>query len=296
MYNEVKNGVPRNMWITVTNAYRTVAIPKYREYAEEIAGIANILNITAADYYALNCYYELCVMCTSIVARDKNNKLILARNFDFGYTEVLRKMHINVVYKRNNKELAKCGNIAGYVGVFTCLKPYAFAISMNARPLGNVQDFISRLVAGRILTTWLLRDTMLNTATYEDAMRMIEGAATVSGSYMIIAGLKENEGTVITRARDSIVSSKKLSTEQWFLAKCNSDDGNTTDIRTNWVHKAMAELGQSNTDLNTVLNNVLLQSPLLRPTTVATILMSPVNNYYKSIIPTTPTTDTPEFP
>jgi len=286
VFNSIKDETPKDTWRTISNAYGTVVVNRYKEYAEEIAGIANILGITPEDYYVINCFYELIVMCTSIVAKDKNNKLILARNFDFGHTEILRKIHINVMYMRNNKVVAKCGNIAGYIGVFTCLKPGAFAVSMNARPMSNVQDFISRLLEGRILSTWLLRDTILNVENYEDAVREIKRAMTVSGSYIIIAGMKEYEGTVITRARDSIVSSRELSRDTWYLVKCNSDDNVTTDERTNWATQAMTKLKQSNTNLDTILSNVLMEHPILRSNTVSTILMSPVDNYFKSIIAT----------
>jgi len=286
IFDTIKNGTSKDIWGILLNAYSTVVVNMYKEYAEEIAGIAAILGVTAGDYYAINCFYELMVMCTSIVARDKNNNLILARNFDFGFTEILRKIHINVVYMRNNKVVAKCGNIAGYVGVFTCLKPGAFAVSMNARGMGNLQDFISRLLQGKILTTWLLRDTTLKAETYEDAVKEIKTAMTVSGSYIIIAGMKGNEGTVITRARDSIVSSREISKDTWYLVKCNSDDNVITDERTNWANEAMTKLKQSNTNLDTILSNVLMQHPLLRSNTVSTILMSPIDNYFKSIIAT----------
>lgn len=295
IHRTIKGGIRENIWINIANVYRTVAIPKYREYAEEIAGIAKILNISAQDLYVVNCFYEIAVMCTSIVARDKNNKLILARNLDFGFTSLLRQGHIIVHYKRNNKVIAQCGNIAGYIGVFTCLRPGAFAASINARLLSNLGDFISRLRDGKILTTWLLREAILNSATYNEAVERVSKARTVSASYIIFAGLRDNEGTVITRGRDSVFSEKKLSRDTWFLAKCNSDD-NVHERRTDWANEAMTKLGQKNTNLDAILNNVLSRDPLLRSNTVATILMSPVDGYYKSIIASTLTTEDSEFP
>jgi hypothetical protein len=289
VYEGIKARVNEKLWKTIAEAYKTIAITRYREYAEEIAGMAYILNISAADYYVLNCFYEIIVMCTSIVARDKNNKPVLARNFDFIFPEVLRMVHIDVVYMKEGAVVAKCGNIAGYTGVFTCLKPYAFAAAINARPIGNIEDFITRLLAGRILTTWLLREAVLKSPNYGEALKLVTRAQTVTGSYIILAGMKENEGAVITRARDSVFSVRKLSNETWYLAKCNSDDNVTNDTRTNWVNNKMKELGQANIDLDVLKNDVLLKPPLFGSFTISTIMMSPSNGYYKSNITNTET-------
>eukprot|EP00826_Nyctotherus_ovalis_P062113 TRINITY_DN892_c0_g6_i1.p1 TRINITY_DN892_c0_g6~~TRINITY_DN892_c0_g6_i1.p1 ORF type:complete len:384 (-),score=76.94 TRINITY_DN892_c0_g6_i1:108-1151(-) len=286
IYGVIKREIPRNLWKIVASTFATVTIPKFKEYAEEIIGISQILNITATDIYVLNCFYEIDMLCTSIVARDKDNKLILARNFDFSFTPYLRKMHVTAVYKRNGVEIARCGNIAAYIGVFTCMRMGAFAVSMNARGMNNVQDFLLKLREGRLLTTWMLREAVLNAGNYKSAVRMVEGKRTVSASYITIVGVKENEGTIITRTRDSPVNIRKLSKNVWYIAQCNSDVGHVGDKRTEWVNKAMTELGQSNTSLDVILNQVLLRPPLLQSNTVATILMCPADKYFKSIIAT----------
>eukprot|EP00826_Nyctotherus_ovalis_P013212 TRINITY_DN1353_c0_g1_i2.p1 TRINITY_DN1353_c0_g1~~TRINITY_DN1353_c0_g1_i2.p1 ORF type:complete len:313 (+),score=60.08 TRINITY_DN1353_c0_g1_i2:238-1176(+) len=251
VFEALKQGVPKSTWDLVAGTFRTVAVKKYKEYTEEFGGIGQLTNLSATDVYVLNCFYEMSAMCTSIVARDKNNKLILARNFDFGFKPVIRKMHINVVYKRQGKEVARCGNIAGYVGALTCMRLKAFALAMNGRVQGNFQEFVMRLRQGWIPTTWMLREAVLNAENYEAAVKMVRGRRTVSASYVTIVGTKENEGTVITRNRDRPVNIRKLSKDTWFIAQCNADLGSGDD-RTQWANEQMAKLGQSNASLEAV--------------------------------------------
>lgn len=284
LYFQLKSEANATLWATAANAFNTVAMTKYKEYAYELIGISRVLGISAAELYAFNCIYELYVMCTSIVARDKHNKPILERNLDFYYTPLLREAHVNYVYTRNNKEVARCGTFASFIGVSTCLKPGAFATSMNARKQRNLNEFLVRLLEGKALTTLLMRETVLKSANYDEAVNFATTAKTISGSYITIAGVKENEGTIITRGRDGADSSKKLSEETWYLAKCNVDDEVVDDARTKSVNERMAKLGQKNTSLRTVLSKVLLKEPLFNAWTVTTILMKPEKSYYNSII------------
>eukprot|EP00826_Nyctotherus_ovalis_P050196 TRINITY_DN6130_c0_g1_i9.p1 TRINITY_DN6130_c0_g1~~TRINITY_DN6130_c0_g1_i9.p1 ORF type:complete len:183 (+),score=38.49 TRINITY_DN6130_c0_g1_i9:78-626(+) len=175
-----------------------------------------------------------------------------------------------------------------FIGVSTCLKPGAFATSMNARKQRNLNEFLVRLLEGKALTTLLMREMVLKSVNYDEAVSAMTTAKTISGSYITIAGIKENEGTIITRGRDGAVSSKKLSEETWYLAKCNVDDEVVDDARTKSVNKRMTNLGQKNATLRTILSKVLLKEPLFNDWTVTTILMKPERSYYNSIIAADP--------
>ena len=55
---------------------------------EEIIEISKATGIPASNITLLNYYYELAsVGCTSIVARNARNKIILASNLDFAYPD-----------------------------------------------------------------------------------------------------------------------------------------------------------------------------------------------------------------
>eukprot|EP00826_Nyctotherus_ovalis_P007883 TRINITY_DN1202_c0_g2_i2.p1 TRINITY_DN1202_c0_g2~~TRINITY_DN1202_c0_g2_i2.p1 ORF type:complete len:182 (-),score=31.50 TRINITY_DN1202_c0_g2_i2:489-1034(-) len=165
MHTLLKKIIHKNIWRAFAETFKAIA-PKYREQAEELAGIAQLTNISITDVYVTNCFNEINAMCTTIVARDKNNKLVLARNFDFAAMPEARKVCISVVYKRQGKEIARCGAIAGYVGVFTCVRLGAFAVAMNGWGLGDIQEVILRLRKGIMPASWMLRETVLNVGNY----------------------------------------------------------------------------------------------------------------------------------
>eukprot|EP00826_Nyctotherus_ovalis_P007884 TRINITY_DN1202_c0_g3_i10.p2 TRINITY_DN1202_c0_g3~~TRINITY_DN1202_c0_g3_i10.p2 ORF type:complete len:102 (+),score=15.26 TRINITY_DN1202_c0_g3_i10:86-391(+) len=78
---------------------------------------------------------------------------------------------------------------------------------------------------------------------------------------MIVAGIKENEGTVITRDRDSANNIRKLSKDTWFLVQCNAE-AFQDDENTRRANEAMAKLGQNGTTLDTIASEVLLKPPV----------------------------------
>ena len=155
MVKSIKENFPKDIQSILIRVFNTITKEKYKEYTEEITGMAKVLGVAPQDIFISNCIFELITMCTSIVAQDPNNKVVLARNFDLKFTKALRKLHYTIIYKKNNKELFRCGNIAGYTGVFTCMKPNAFSLSLNARRLNNKQEMIKQFLDGKPLTGWV---------------------------------------------------------------------------------------------------------------------------------------------
>ena len=280
----IKKKVPKEIQNIMVRVFNTITKIKYKEYAEEIIGMSKSINGTSIDIFIMNCILELLTMCTSIVAQDPNNKVILARNFDFPFTGILRKMHFTFIYKKNNKELFRCGNVVGNTGIFTCLKPNAFSISLNARMLNNTNEMINQFMKGMPLLGWVLRETMINAKDYKEAVKMVRGSKTVSGGYIIIAGIKKDEGCVITKNRNDVAKFETLSDSTWFLAQCNNDPSNATDVRTVWAKKEMKKLGRQNVNLNNLVNKLLLKIPLLNNNTVAIVSMSPIDKFMDIII------------
>jgi len=78
--------------------------PSYHEYLEEIKGIATIVDIPWEKLVIANLYYEFVMapMCTSVIARDKNNKILHARNFDLWAWEALSRLSATIEVYRGN--------------------------------------------------------------------------------------------------------------------------------------------------------------------------------------------------
>ena len=61
------------------------------DYKKEIEGYAKLCSINKVDFLILNFVYELILikMCTSVVFLDKYNKINLASNLDYEFTEAM---------------------------------------------------------------------------------------------------------------------------------------------------------------------------------------------------------------
>jgi len=258
----------------------------YPEMADEIQGIADILEIPSGELFTLQCYYELSVLCTSIVARNPDGRILLGRNLDFEPVKLLQQIFYRGVYTTNGKTLFECSGLAGYIGVITCFKNDKFAISLNARYANTKYDFIINLIVGRPFMTWVIRDALTNAKTYNQAFKIVTERKALFGSYIIISGTEEREGAVITRDANKAIDIRKLDENNWFLVQCNNDPWDIAgDERTLVAIQRMKEIGPENVTLEEIANKILLQAPNLRDRTVSTSLMSPEENYMISYIP-----------
>ncbi len=255
------------------------------EYAAEIQGISVAANVPAFYIFALNAMYELVEQCTSIVSRDTTGHITLARNLDVLYADHLRKLNVALIYTKDGHELFKCSGLAGSIGMLTCVKPGQYAISLNARDLYQPLSALWSAVRGRPTVTWLIRTTLMTAQTYTAALELFTTRPSISGSYIIIAGTQPNEGAVITRGRDGAVHTTQLNETAWYLAQCNVDPWVAPDERTVITNEWMREMGQDGISLGRIAEDILMQPPVFRDNTIATILMDPATGYLLAYVP-----------
>jgi acid ceramidase len=105
-------------------------------YGDEMKGIANATNTPLGEIVLYNIFYEIFTVCTSIVSQDPQGNIVHARNLDFGLflgwdianntwiiSEMLRPLIINVNFTRNGDLVYRSVSFAGFIGVFTGVKP-----------------------------------------------------------------------------------------------------------------------------------------------------------------------------
>ena len=257
----------------------------YPEMAEEIMGMADVLGITDGQMFTVQCYYDLSVLCTSIVARDPNGHILLGHNLDYEPADLLVRAYYTSVFKKNGKVHFKCSGIAGYVGVLACLKDDDFAITMNARYVSSVPKLVINLLLGRPTLTWVLRHALTYAANYKEAYSIVTKTSALSGAYVIMAGIKDREGASITRDDNGVIGVQRLNSTTWFVAQCNVDPSEANnDLRTSTAIQRMKAIGPQNITLANMAGEVLLQPPNLRPITIASVLMSPEDSYIVTYI------------
>jgi len=103
------------------------------EAYKELEGIASILEIPTHELIMINYLYELDAYCISIVGRMNNGTIFLARNLDFYFPEETRKLLFNAHFSMGDRLIFEAPMFAGTIGIYTALKPDAFALAVNER-------------------------------------------------------------------------------------------------------------------------------------------------------------------
>lgn len=264
-------------------------------YADEMQGIANVTGAPLGEIVLYNIFYEIFTVCTSIVGQDANGNMLHARNLDFGLflgwdianntwtvSEMLRPLILNVNFTRNGVLAYKAVSFAGFIGVFTGVKPNVFSLSMNERfevkgGYIGLFEWIIGTNRNQSWVTFLPRDLFEdNSITYETALLKLANNPILAPCYYIVGGPEPMQGAVVTRDRDKAADVWKLGTNNtWFLAETNYDHWVKPlfiDDRITPANKCMNLIGQQGLSF-AGLFNVLSSKPVLNKLTVYTALM-----------------------
>ena len=270
-------------------------------YKEEIVGIADTLGISKAEIFAANVFYELEKLCTSIVTRDDHGSIYHARNMDLGallgwdkkgeswkIAELLRPLSVNIDFQRNGTTVYKSVQFAGSVGVFTGVVPKRFSLSLNSRSADHLFEGPFSLIKWLYFSdeelhfaSFFARTALEKSRNFSDAVNMLSTGPLLVSVYYIVAGVKPEQATVISRTTTGSVNPLKFSSpKNWYLLQTNYDhwkDPPFYDDRRTPARICLNRARNSATrdyDQYTLLYNVLSTIPVLNKATIYTALMS----------------------
>ncbi len=268
-------------------------------YGVELAGFAKIANVSEKNALLANMIYELtaykrtgaATACTSIITKTADGKIIHARNFDYGFSNSLRDLVIEVEFMDSGKVVYTGTTFAGLVGLPSAQKPNAFTISINERNIGSIwENAFEGLLAGTHgIAHLVVRDLVSNPMyDFEMATQILAKTPLIATIYAIMGGLEE--GVVITHGHPSAVNMWWLGTNNsWFLVETNYDHWKPPppqDDRRDVAIKEMTNVGVSKISVTTILD-VLSVPPVLNPGTIFTNVMSAsMPEQYKSWVRT----------
>ena len=124
--------------------------------------------------------------------------------------------------------------------------------------------------------SWLVRDVLLKCESFECARDLLKRVPMDSPSYFILAGVKENEGVIISRSNVGLAHEAQLydANNTWFLVQTNNDNWIEPDGGKFGCHgrclaakKALEALGQDGINRET-LHQVFMVSPMLNKETL----------------------------
>ncbi|XP_023658990.1 N-acylethanolamine-hydrolyzing acid amidase-like [Paramormyrops kingsleyae] len=252
-------------------------IPQH--YAGEIQGLASLSGVDVTDIILLNFAYEITAFCTSIVAQDTNGRIYHGRNMDYPFVEILRNLTVDILFIRDGKVAYRGTSFAGYVGLWTGQSANNFTISGDERDVGFWwENVISAFILKSIPASWLMRETLEEAASYQDALERLSKVPIISTVYYIVGGVQPGEGAVVTRDRSGAADVWVLDPlhGQWFRVETNYDHWNPPphgDDRRTPTIKALNATGQENINLDSLFK-VLSASPTCNRITIYTTVMS----------------------
>lgn len=250
--------------------------------------------------------------CTSALARTSNGRVLHGRSLDYEPRDPLALGSVVLDFRLRGEIAYRCLHPLPYgtaLQWFTCVRPGAFSLSVNARSQGSWTEHntsfaeLMRRVEGSMLLGEVAERAMA-TESYASALAVLASTPAVSSNYFILAGAG-GEGAVVTRFGNTssvdvwaLGSSPVVSDGQpsWMRVQTNVDHWvsfATGDYATHRRQRAIDELsatGATALDRDALMKVYLTDSAMrgsenrtrpedtgviLRPTTIATVILDP---------------------
>jgi len=249
--------------------------------------------------------------CTSSLLSQPGS-VLHGRSLDYEPRDPIAETTVVVRYRKDGKVQYTCLQPLVWTTAlqwFTCVRPRAFSLSVNARSRGihmesntSFEELLRRVESGAYLLGELAEEAM-SARTYADALRILSSLPVVSSNYFILAGADQGQGAIVTRFGNtssadvwSLNSSSELSDGQppWLRVQTNADHwvpyGDTyathrrqhlLDMLTSGKTPASKEHFKEAYFVSNALpgsqNRTTPEDTgaILRPTTIATIFLNP---------------------
>jgi len=304
----LNNIIPESVWKELDPELKWIISQFPGEYPAEVKGFYDMAvklgygdKVTEGQIGFFQLYYELNNVCTSIVAQYINGTIFHGRNLDYGIPG-LENITATINFKKDGKVLFTATEYVGYFGVLTGMRPGGWAVSVNQRFTVEVPFIptIEAMIDGAQSIGFALRDALSSIPTYQDAMPYLSNPRNEYSSlflnspvYLIVSGVNEGEGTVLTRKRNGTDESGgrgnwKINPKNgtWWRLETNDDNWKRPmDNRRKAANEAMASVGQAHADLDHIFT-VLSTPPVLAKDTTYTALMSAALGTYSTIVRT----------
>jgi hypothetical protein len=166
------------------HAYKLFDGPIY--YEDEIAEIAAILKISFAECLLFQLTYELCSACTSAIMLC-DGTYVHARTMDWALPE-LKAITIRITMVSGATELCEAVTWAGFVGIFTGIKPNHYTVALNYRRSGspNFTNNIMAVFKGYYPSAFFIRELLTSESVSSRNNRIADGdPRRIADTYMI---------------------------------------------------------------------------------------------------------------
>jgi hypothetical protein len=184
-------------------------------YSSELEGISKASGLSTGQVAMLQIAYEAFAACTSILVNMKdtqqngNSYPFHIRTMDWEMP-ALQRLTIEVDFVRQGVPIFRATTWPGYVGVLTGMRFNSFSVSVNYRRSqeghrdmlgGLLTNMLEGLKGNSWPISFLVREVLDQHTYFEQAAGALQSSTLMASTYIIIGGMVEDEGFVITRGR-----------------------------------------------------------------------------------------------
>ena len=192
---------------------------------EAMVALSEVINRNITQTVTVNQITEFSTYCTSIVARNEAGEISHVRNLDFSATALMKQLVYVAVLVKDGEERAQAPCIAGYYGSYTGHKPDRFSVSYNVREtvvypsMDMIFSNLERSIDSAYTPLWgLIQDLLLaQDTTFASAVEELSTRNVTSPGYVIVGGLRGNEGVVIARDAVGTNHTRWLTEDSWYV-------------------------------------------------------------------------------
>lgn len=255
-------------------------------YQKELEGIANTLGVSINKLILGQLVYESCACCTSVIFKFKGNNLHF-RTMDWDM-DILKKVTVNLVFKKNNQVLFGATSWVGYVGIMTGMMSGQYTVALNyRRSKGNLFDNFMRTLAQKWPIGYLIRYVLENNYSLGQALDMFKYSLLIAPCYITVSD-SQNRCHNIIREHDSLVN--YIVSDDW-ICQTNNDPGcsdPTKNIlwsmeRRNKVNELIFKESQNWQSYEDIIKSFLVY-PILNKETVYCVLMDVKAGGYEAMV------------
>lgn len=234
-------------------------------YEKEIEEIAKILDMSFNECLLMQLTYEFCTACTSaVVASDFGHVFI--RTMDWDLPE-LKDITIKIRVVSGDRDIFDAITWAGFVGIFTGIRPGKYAIALNYRRSANpsLLDNMLSIFKGYYPNSFFIRDLLTN----DDTPDRIKEVMLVAPAYYTVMS---DRTFVIVRGREEYV--ERMSKDNTIVqTNCDGPDDPSDIMFSHERERYMYPLLTACHSLDAIVKYIG-QHPIKNQNTVYTVIMS----------------------
>lgn len=146
--------------------------------------------------------------CTSTLARTADGKVLHGRSLDYEPRDLLAEVSVVLDFHLDGKHAYRCLHPMTYptaLAWFTCVRPGAFSLSVNARSQGiesehneSFHELRRRVAESKAQLLGEIAERAMQQESYEAALAVLSTSPSVSSNYFILAGA-QGQGAIVTR-------------------------------------------------------------------------------------------------